>query len=126
MKNNNKKAAKPVYVVNLTDIETADDVKLEFVHAKARSGVAIDNDDVVWLIALGAKLTCEAIDKSIEDRNKNVIKIEDDSLYNKLEDILVRAIAPKQPWYKRTWRWITKPFRKRQYLDEGVMIDIKK
>lgn len=120
------KNTKPLYVVNLTDIETADDVKLSYIHAKTESGVAIDKDDVAWLVALGAKITCDVIDESIANRNKNVIKIEDDSLYNKLEDILVKAIAPKQPWYKRAWRWITKPFRKRQRIGEGVMIDIKK
>ena len=124
MKNN--KNTKPAYVVNLTDVETPEDIRLSFIMAKAKSGVAIDEADVKWLVNLGVKVTCNIIDEAVEERQKDVIKIEDDDLYNKLESILAEAIAPKQPWYKRAWRWITKPFRKRQRLDEGVTIDIKK
>ena len=72
--------------------------------------MAITEDDITWLVMLGVKITGDIIN---EENEKNTIRIQDDKLINKLEDILKEATGKKKdPWYKRFWGWITKPFKK--------------
>lgn len=112
MKKNIK--TKPAFIVNLTDIENCDDIKFEFIRAKATQGVAITEDDITWLVMLGVKITGDIINEINEENEKNTVRIHDDKLFNKLEDILKEATGKKKdPWYKRLWGWITKPFKKK-------------
>ena len=107
-----KVTKKPAFIVDLTKAETCDDVKFEFIKAKATQGVAITEDDILFLVMLGANLAMEYIDKCIEEINKKTVKIQDDKLYNELESLIKKAIKPKKPWYNRFWGWLTKPFKK--------------
>ena len=96
------KTKKPEVIVNLTDAETPEDVRYSFIMAKARAGVAITEQDVDWLINVGAKAIAEVI---IVERNK---------LYNQLVKTFDKAVNPKEPWYKRFWNWLKKPFTKKK------------
>lgn len=113
MKNTTKKTTKPAFVVDLTNVKTCEDIKLEFIVAKAKSGVKLDDDEIMFLINLGAILAIEVIDECIEKLNAKTVHIQDDELYHELEKLLEKAVAPKKtPWYKKAWNWITKPFKK--------------
>ena len=111
MKKNIK--TKPAFIVNLTNVENCDDIKFEFIRAKATQGVAITEDDITWLVMLGVKITGDIINDINEEYEKNIIRIQDDKLFDKLEDVLKEATGKKKkPWYKRFWGWIKHPFKK--------------
>lgn len=107
-----KVTSKPKFIVDLTKVETCEDIKFEFIKAKATQGVAITEDDILFLVNLGAEIALEYIDKCIDEINKQTIKIQDDKLFDELTNLLKKATQPKKPWYKRFWSWITKPFKK--------------
>lgn len=107
-----KVTSKPKFIVDLTKVETCEDIKFEFIKAKATQGVAITEDDILFLVNLGAEIALEYIDKCIDEINKQTIKIQDDKLFDELTNLLRKATQPKKPWYKRFWSWITKPFKK--------------
>ena len=108
-----KTVVKPKFIVDLTKAETCDDIKFEFIKAKATQGVAITEDDILFLVMLGANIAVEYIDMCIEQINKKTIKIQDDKLYSDLEKLLKKATAPKKPWYKRAFGWVKNPFKKK-------------
>ena len=107
-----KTVKKPAFIVDLTKAETCEDIKFEFIRAKAKAGVKLDDEEIYFLVNLGAVLAIEVIDDCIEKLNAKTVHIQDDKLYEKLEGILKEAMEPKKPWYKRFWNWITKPFKK--------------
>ena len=107
-----KKTVKPTFIVDLTKAETCEDIKFEFIRAKAKAGVKLDDEEIFFLVNLGATMAIEVIDECIEKLNAKTVHIKDDKLYNKLEGILKEAMEPKKPWYKRFWGWITKSFKK--------------
>lgn len=109
MKKNNIK-----FVVNLTDIETCDDIQLEFIKGKALAGVAITEDEFKFIVQYGAQLAFDTIDACIEAflQSDKYTKIEDDDLAQELLKLIENSLKPKKPWYKRLWAWITKPFKK--------------
>lgn len=107
-----KKTVKPAFIVDLTKAETCEDIKFEFIRAKAKAGVKLDDEEIFFLVNLGATMAIEVIDECIEQLNAKTVHIHDDKLYNKLEGILKEAMEPKKPWYKRFWAWMTKPFKK--------------
>ena len=107
-----KTVKKPAFIVDLTKAETIEDIKFEFIRAKAKAGVKLDDDEIFFLVNLGATMAIEVIDECIEKLNAKTVHIHDDKLYHKLENILKEATQPKNPWYKRFWGWITKPFKK--------------
>ena len=108
-----KTVKKPAFIVDLTKAETIEDIKFEFIRAKAKAGVKLDDEEIYFLINLGATMAIEVIDDCIEKLNAKTVHIQDDKLYEKLEGILKEAMEPKKPWYKRFWNWITKPFKKK-------------
>lgn len=107
-----KTVVKPKFIVDLTKAETCEDIKFEFIKAKATQGVAITEEDILFLVNLGAEIALKYIDMCIEEINKKAVKIEDDKLFDELTKLLKKATQPKKPWYKRFWGWLTKPFRK--------------
>jgi hypothetical protein len=111
-KETKKVTKKPKFIVDLTKAETCEDVKFEFIKAKATQGVAITEEDILFLINIGAEIAIKYIDMCIEEINKKTIKIHDEKLYSELEHILKKAMKPKKPWYKRFWGWMKKPFKK--------------
>lgn len=102
MKNNTK--TKKV-VVNLTSVESTDDIKLEFILANVRAGVPITEDDVKFLVKLGAEVAMDIYKSSF-------VNIGEDEAKNLLKDMIKMIDKNKKPWYKRFWGWITKPFKK--------------
>ncbi len=107
-----KTVKKPAFVVDLTKAENCADIKFEFIRAKAKAGVKLDDDEIFFLVNLGATMAIEIIDECIEKLNAKTVHIHDDKLYHKLENILKEATQPKKPWYKRFWSWVKKPFKK--------------
>ena len=112
MKKQVKKETKPMLIVNLTDIETPEDIRYSFLYAKATQGFKLTNDEVEELVLFGVRLATRVIDEALAERQKKVIKVVDDKIYNKLEKIFDGIINPKQPWYKRFWNWVKNPFKK--------------
>ena len=110
MKKNNIK-----FVVNLTDIETCDDIQLEFIKGKVLAGVAITEDEFKFIVQYGAQLAFDTIDACIEAflQSDKYTKIEDDNLANDILKLIEKSIKPKKPWYKRLWAWIKSPFIKK-------------
>lgn len=112
MKKQVKKNTKPVLKVDLTDVETPEDIRYSFLYAKATQGFKMTKAEVEELVMFGVRLATEVIDNTLAERQKNIIKVVDDKIYNKLEKIFDDIVNPKKPWYKRLWNWITKPFKK--------------
>lgn len=109
-----KVTKKPKFIVDLTKAETCEDIKFEFIKAKATNGVAITEDEILFLVNLGAKIAMEYIDKCITELEANTVKIKDNKLFNELEKLLEKATKPKKPWYKRAFGWIKNPFKKKK------------
>ena len=102
------------FVVNLTDVETCDDIQLEFIKGKAIAGVAITEDEFKFIVQYGAQLAFDTIDACLEAflKSDKYTKIEDDKLAQDILKLIEKSVKPKKPWYKRFWGWITKPFKK--------------
>lgn len=109
MKKNNIK-----FVVNLTEIESCDDIQLEFIKGKALAGVAITEDEFKFIVHYGAQLAFDTIDACLEAfiKSDKYTKIEDDKLAQDILKLIEKSVNPKKPWYKRFWGWVTKPFKK--------------
>ena len=78
------------YVVDLSTIETLEDVAPMWAFAKHKAGLALTDDELAEICAytyreIGPKVT--------------VVK-------------MCECKCKKQPWYKRFWHWLTKPFKK--------------
>lgn len=101
---------KPAFIVNLTDIECPEDVVDAFVRAKINAGVPITMNEYESTISSVIKLTIEAI----EECQPTPTVINDDKLFKKLTKILINATKKKDPWYKRAWNWVKKPFCKKK------------
>lgn len=102
------------FVVNLTDVETCDDIQLEFIKGKAVAGVAITEDEFKFIVQYGAQLAFDTIDACLEAflKSDKYTKIEDDKLAQDILKLIEKSVKPKKPWYKRFWGWLTKPFKK--------------
>ena len=111
MKKNNSKIT---FVVNLTDVETCDDIKLEFIKAKSLQGQKIDMDEFKFIIQYGAQLAFDTIDACLDAflKSDKYTKIEDDTLAQDIMKLIEKKLNPKKPWYKRFWSCLTKPFKK--------------
>jgi len=108
-----KVTKKPKFIVDLTKAETCEDIKFEFIRAKATQGVAITEDEILFLVNIGATIAFDYIDKCVTELEAKTVKIKDEKLYNELESLLKKAMKPKKPWYKRAWGWVKHPFRKK-------------
>ena len=112
---NVKKATKPSFVVDLTDAVTYSDVKLSFIEAKALNGVKLTQDEFNFVMLISAGSMLNVIDTFIDECLTCIPKenvIHDDKLAKDIVKMIEKKVNKKQPWYKRAWNWITKPFRK--------------
>lgn len=102
------------FVVNLTNVETCDDIQLEFIKGKALAGVAITEDEFKFIVQYGAQLAFDTIDACLEAfiKSDKYTKIEDDKLAQDILKLIEKSVNPKKPWYKRFWSWVTRPFKK--------------
>ena len=104
------KKAKFNYVVDLTDVETCEDIQLEFIKAKCLQGQKITMDEFKFIIKYGAELAFDAIDAGIEAlvASSNYHRIEDDALVQDMLKLIEKHTKSRKPWYKRLWAWITR------------------
>lgn len=98
-----KKTPKYTFIVDLTDCVSPEDVKFEFIKAKATSGVAITEDDINFILTIGMTIALDTIDSAIAGIKYASYETND---VNKIKKI-VKILKKKDPWYKRFWRWIT-------------------
>ena len=112
MKKNTTK--KPELVVNLTAVDSCDDIQLEFIKAKSMQGFNITEDEFKFIVKYGAELAFDTIDACLDAfmASGNYTKVEDDQLAQDIMKLIEKKLNPKKPWYKRFWGWLTKPFKK--------------
>lgn len=110
MKKINKKS---MIVVDLTKVETCDDIQFEFTRAKAKAGVPLTDQEINQVVAYGAHLALEVIDQFCDQFSAQAVVIKDKKQIKKAIKMIEKIVAPKKPWYKRFWGWIKKPFSKK-------------
>ena len=106
---------KPVIVVDLTKVETADDIRFEFTRAKAKAGVPLTDQEINQVVAYGAHLALDTIDQFCEQYAAEFqsVKITDKKQIKKAIKAIESILKPKTPWYKKVWNWMKKPFVKK-------------
>ena len=109
LKKTKKIIKKPEFIVDFTDIDTPEDVVMEFIIGKVRAGMVISEKELMFAVSHGAQIAIDAFE-SFYAAHSTVI--ENDKLAKDLLNMISKAIKPKKPWYKRFWAWLTKPFRK--------------
>ena len=111
-----KKNSKPMILVDLTKVETCDDIRFEFTRAKAKAGAPLTEQEINQVVAYGAHLALELIDQFCDQYAAKWEKVElkDQKQIKKAIKMIEKMIAPKkEPWYKRFWNWVKKPFVKK-------------
>lgn len=109
MKKTTKTQNKYDFIVDLTKCEGPEWVKFEFIRAKATSGVKITDKDIDFIFTLAVYTTLNAVEYCLFNTElPDVIKITD----RKKIKSLIKVLTKKEPWYKRFWSWIKKPFKK--------------
>ena len=109
-----KTTKKPAFIVDLTNIDSCEDIQFEFTRGKVKAGIAITEDELYNLVDYGSKLTLNMIDSALNtycEVNKPVI-ITDEKLVGKISKFVIKQITPKKPWYKKLFGWIKNPFKK--------------
>lgn len=109
LKKTKKITKKPEFIVDFTDIDTPEDVVMEFIIGKVRAGMVISEKELMFAVSHGAQIAIDAFE-SFYATHSTVI--ENDKLAKDLLNMISKAVKPKKPWYKRFWAWLTKPFRK--------------
>lgn len=104
------KAKKPMFTVDLTAIDTPDDIVMEFIAAKVRAGLTISEKEMFFTMSYGAITALNAFENFY---NSHATVIESDELAQKLLKEIDKALKKKNAWYKRFWNWIKKPFVKK-------------
>lgn len=99
-----KTTKKPEFIVDLTKCESPESVKFEVIRAKAKAGKKLTDQELMFIVRLGAQTMTEIIDEQIEKLHPMVFETTDKKKIKKMINILV----PKKPWYKRLWNWITR------------------
>ena len=111
-----KKINKPTIIVDLTNIETCEDVRFEFTRAKAKAGVPLTDAEINSVVAYGATLALDTIDSFCDQYQKMypAIEIKDKKQVQKAIKAIESILKPKTPWYKKLWNWVKKPFTKKK------------
>lgn len=105
LKKTKKVTKKPMFLVDLTEIESPDDIVMEFIAGKVRAGLPISEKEMFFSMGYGAATALTAVE---DFYYSHATMIEDDKLANKLLKEIGKALKKKQPWYKRFWNWITR------------------
>lgn len=110
-----KNIKKPMVIVDLTKVETCDDIRFEFTRAKAKAGLPLTDQEINQVVAYGAHLALETIDQFCEQYASEFqsVRITDKKQIKKAIKAIESIIKPKTPWYKRVWNWMKKPFVKK-------------
>lgn len=109
-----KKAIKPEFIVDITTAETPADVADAFILGKVRANIPISETELVCTKFNTIDRVFEEIKAITQEIDKNIKVINDDALVNELSDIINKHMNKKQPWYKRFWNWLKKPFTKKK------------
>lgn len=104
-----KNTKKPLFVVDLTKAETPEDVRFEFIRGKALAGQKLTDEDLKFLVRMGANAMLEVIDEHMAELKPISFQTTDKK---KIEKV-IKILMPKEPWYKRFWKWLKKPFTKK-------------
>ena len=109
------KNIKPVIVVDLTQVETCDDIRFEFTRAKAKAGAPLTDEEINQVVRYGAKLALDTIDTFCEQyvNEFEAVRITDKKQIKKAIKAIESILKPKTPWYKKVWNWMKKPFAKK-------------
>lgn len=97
---------KPTFVVDLTNCETPTEVKFQFICDKAKAGVKLSGDDILFIMNVGANVALDAVDEVIEENTAKMIYTAD--IDKKKVQKIIKIIEKKDPWYKRFWNWLTR------------------
>lgn len=100
-----KKPAKPVFVIDLTQCEDAEEMYEALLNAKFEAKLPLTNYEIDKLIEY--RLTegvCDVLDNLFGGHNALVLEGDDINAF----DAVKVEITEKQPWYKRLWNWITR------------------
>lgn len=87
LKRTTKKATKPEIILNCIGCETSTDLYNELVNAKVRAGKPVSEDE----LEIAKNVAIENAEPTIA-----VVEVK-----------VVETAAPKKPWYKRFWNWLT-------------------
>lgn len=109
-----KKDTKPMMIVNLTNIEQIEDISDAFIVAKINAGIPITKIDLYTIRYNIASRIFDLLGDMIKDFDENIPVIEDDKLVQDIIKLVADRTTKKQPWYKRFWNWVKKPFTKKK------------
>lgn len=107
------KNTKPVMIVDLTNVESCDDIRFEFTRAKAKAGIPLTDQEIDQVVAYGAHMALNMIEQFFEQFTVEKFTVARESDAKDIIKAINKAIKPKTPWYKKVWNWIKKPFVKK-------------
>ena len=107
------KNTKPI-IVDLTNVESCEDIRFEFTRAKAKAGVPLTDAEINSVVAYGANIALNTIDQFCEQFQAVSVEIKDKKQIKKAIKAIESIIKPKTPWYKKAWNWVKKPFTKKK------------
>lgn len=100
------KNVKPAFIVDLTEAEDSADVMYAFANARFEAGIPLEQRDYDIIVAVSTNTAIEMV----SDLAKGIFEFETIMLGEVCKKCL---LAKKEPWYKRLWNWIKKPFCKK-------------
>lgn len=107
-----KTTKKPLFVADLTNAETMNDVYYQFAVAKVDAGVPISKEECIAVRTEGFNTAVKYLSDIVsENKFEEICTVEGEDAEKILKEI-DKILHKKQPWYKRLWKWATKPFRK--------------
>ena len=109
-----KTTKKYKYIVDLTKAESAGDVYDAFIEAKVAAGEPIKEVELVRAKAHIIDIMFDTIDGITFEIDRKTQFIKDDKLAQDLVKIIKKHVAKKDPWYKRFWKWVKKPFTRKK------------
>ena len=111
-----KNIKKPMIIVDLTNVESCEDIKFEFTRAKAKAGVPLTEEEIDSVVAYGAHLALDVIDQFCDKFQSQVMSVEikDKKQIKQAIKAIESILKPKTPWYKKFWNWVKKPFTKKK------------
>jgi len=92
-----KKAVKPLFIVNITDCSTANDIVVKFAQAKQQAGLALTDTELEAVVNDRALKITDICSRACFACGYAVGRVAAEEKAQK-----------KQPWYKRFWRWLTR------------------
>ena len=90
-----KKAVKPLFIVNITDCNTANDIIVKFAQAKQQVGLALTNTEFEAVVNDRALKNIDVYSRACFACGYAVGRV-----------FAEEKAQKKQPWYKRFWKWL--------------------